>query len=241
MKWFFGNAISFFNHVSGSAAAPESEPEPDLILSGYAFTDDYADGAAPGTDCGSRRQSGLLYADIADYARLAGLDDTDAQERLGHAIKKMMANVAANNGRIVHLAGAALLAEFGDADSALHCAINVQLATRQWNATLAAENQVKFRIGVGIGDAISDRHDIQFRAAELAARLEKLACSGGICVSESLGRELGAHPSFKFVPMGKKYVKDIDQPVQAFWIEIDSQRVVDPENTGSVKITALAS
>ncbi len=241
VKWLFGNTISWRSRNQNGSPGPESASEPDLILSGYAFSDECA-GAETNTARDVKRlQSGLLYADIAGYARLAAQPDETAQQRLADAIKTMMANVAANDGRVVHLSGDAVLAEFRNADSALHCAINVQLAARQWNAALGFEKQVKFRIGISFGDAMPAEGDRQAMGSYLSSRLEKLASSGGICVSESIGHELQTHPSFRFVPMGKQYVRDISEPVQAFWIEIDSQRIDDPENPGAVKVTALAS
>ena len=101
--------------------------------------------------------------------------------------------------------------------------------------------QVLFRIGVNFGDVISDQGDIYGNAVNLTARLEKLASSGGICVSETVRQELDGHPSYKFVAMGKQYVKNLREPVHAFWIEIDSQQIVDSALTGAVKISAMAS
>ena len=45
-------------------------------------------------------------------------------------MQTMKAYVAANCGRVAQLAGDAIMAELKDVDSALHCAINMQLATR---------------------------------------------------------------------------------------------------------------
>ena len=241
VKWLFGNRISWRGRGRGKSPGPESTSEPGPILSGCAFTDECAGAAAASARDTERVRSALLYADIAGYARLAGQPDETAQARLADAIKTMIANVAANEGRIVHLAGDALLAEFASADSALHCAVNVQLAARQWNAALAAEQQVKFRIGISFGDALPDNGDRHAAGPSLAARLEKLASTGGICVSETISRELRTHASFRYLPMRGKYVGHIGEPLQAFWIEIDSQRIGGPENSGADKVTALAS
>ena len=182
-----------------------------------------------------------MYADISNYARLIEQDEEGTHRRLVKAITIMMSHVADNKGRIAHLAGDAILAEFEDADSALHCAINVQLAARQWNADLYRDQQVLFRIGVNFGDVITDRGDIFGNTENLTARREKLACSGGVCVSESIREELDDHSSFKFVALGKQYVKNISEPVQVFWIEIDAQQIVDPDFTGAVKISPATS
>jgi adenylate cyclase len=43
--------------------------------------------------------------------------------------------------------------------------------------------QIKFRIGMNLGDVIAERHDIFGDGVNIAARLEALAEPGGICVS----------------------------------------------------------
>jgi class 3 adenylate cyclase len=123
----------------------------------------------------------------------------------------------------------------------LHCAVNVQLAARELNARFHVSERLLFRIGVNFGDVIADNEDIYGNAVNLAARLEELASSGGICVSESVRSELEDNPAFKFVALGKQYVKNISEPVQVFWIEIDTQQVVDAEFTRSLEVSAVAS
>ena len=78
-------------------------------------------------------------------------------------------------------------------------------------------------------------------AVNLAARLENLANSGGVCVSESVRSELEDNSAFNFVALGKQYVKNISEPVQAFWSEIDAQQVVDADFTSSLKVSVMAS
>ncbi len=240
MKEILQNVVHSIRQGIGNVIAANTEDNADFLISAYSVGEDDDLDFWPLTDI-ERKPAGIMYADIADYARLTEQDEEGAHLRLVKAIKIMMSHVAANNGRIAHLAGDAILAEFKDADSALHCAINVQLAARQWNADLNEDEQVLFRIGVNFGEVITDNGDIFGNAVNLAARLEKLASSGGICVSETVRREFDDHPSIRFVEMGKQYVKNISKPVQAFWIEVDPQQIVDADLTNVIKVTAVAS
>ncbi len=240
MKTFLQNTISTIRQGTRFVAGSTAEDVTGAVVSGYSLPS--------GDDLPLKRPAGfepkpvgILYADIADYARLTEQDEEGTHRRLVEAVRIMMAHVGAHQGRIAHLAGDAILAEFRDADSALHCAINVQLAARQWNADLDADCQVLFRIGVNFGDVIEDHGDIYGNVVDIASRLEKLASSGGICVSESAMEKLDDQFTFKFVAMGRRYVKKISEPVNAFWIEIDSQRVVDPGLSSAVKVSAAVS
>jgi class 3 adenylate cyclase len=153
----------------------------------------------------------------------------------------MQTQITANNGKIVHLADDAVLAEFKDADSALHCAVNVQLSARQGNANFHANQQVLFRIGVSFGDASSDQDDVFYNAVNLTTKLRKLAHTGGIFVSEAIRHRLQDHPSFKFVATGKQYVKNIRKPVQAFWIEFDAEQIENSDDTSAIRVSAVTS
>ena len=241
MKSLIENVVSFFKPSGGRDLLPQNENWADEIVSDYIDPGNSETRAAFLPGALKRKQAGIFYADVADYARLTEQDEEGTHQRLVEAIKIMMTHVAANNGRIAHLAGDAILAEFRDSDSALHCAINVQLAARQWNTGFDAERHVLFRIGVNFGDVIADHGDIYGNAVNLAARLEKLASSGGVCVSESVMKELRDHSSYRFVALGKQYVKNIREPVQAFRIEIDSQQLVEPGLTTAVKVSAVAT
>ena len=235
MKSLMQIVASHLKQRMGLMPIASSEGTTDVIISGFSTS---VDSSEP-TEL-DRRPVGILYADIAEYARLTEEDEEGTHLRLVESMEILKALVVANNGRVAHLAGDAILAEFKDADSALHCAINAQLSARQWNANLALNQQVQFRIGVNFGDVISDNGDIFGKAVNIAARLESLACSGGICVSNAVRLELEGASAFRFVAMGKQYVKNISEPVQAFWIEIDAQQVVDADFTGAIKVSPIA-
>ena len=242
MKWSLDNAIAYFNQGSDLAGVVEHGNVKPCATparaqsAGWKIRDKVA--RTRGRD---RKPAGIFYADIANYSRLTEQDEEGTHRLLVEAIRIMMSNVADNHGRIVHLGGDAILAEFRDADSALHCAINVQLAARQWNANRAVDRRVLFRIGVNIGDVISEGGDVYSNAVNLAARLEKLASSGGICISESVRQELDGQPGYRFVDMGNRDDNNLHQSARVFWIEVDQQEVVDPAFTTAVKISAMSS
>jgi class 3 adenylate cyclase len=234
------NTVSFFEkwltaHQSSAANIPG-----DTIVSGYCCSSSINRQEPLPQSC-DRRPSGIFYADVADYAQLTEQDEEGTHLHLVEAMKLMKTHVDTDNGRVAHFAGDAILAEFKDADSALHCAINVQLAARQWNATLDLENRVQFRIGVNFGDVIADHGDIYGNAVNLAARLENLACSGGICVSDTARAELANKSAFKFLAMGKQYVKNVRKPIEVFWIEFDPLQIINTEQTGAIKLSAVTS
>ena len=235
MKSFIRNTVSYLEKIAGVRHLTSTDSPTDVIVSGYSYPlTKYQQEFSP-KSC-DHRQAGILYADIADYSRLTEHDEEGTHHRLVESMKIMEAYVSANNGRVAHIAGDAILAEFKDADNALNCAINMQLSDRRRNAGISFDRQILFRIGVNFGDVIADQGDIYGNAVNLAARLEKLAHSGGICVSESVRRRLKNHPSFKFIAMGNRYLKNISDPVEVFWIEFGAERIEQVDHTCVVNV-----
>lgn len=239
MKSLIQNAVSFLDKSIAARQIFASSSRGDVIVSGYSFLSDVNRGQALPESC-DRRQAGIFYADIVKFSCLTEQDEEGAHRRLVEGMKAMKEYIAANKGRVLHTAGDAILAEFKDVDRALYCAVNVQLAARELNARLQESERLLFRIGVNFDDLSAENDDIYANAVNLTARLERLANSGCICVSESVRSELEDNPAFKFVALGKQYVKNINEPVQTFWIEIDKQEVVDAEFTRSLKVSAEA-
>ena len=240
MRSFIHNAVSYFVERAEAHFSTPIHNLRDAMVSGYSCPLTNGQQELWQDSC-DRRRVGILYADIADYSRLTEQDEEGTHRRLVESMKIIEAYVTANNGMVAHTAGDAILVEFKGIDSALRCAVNVQLAARDMNAQLPLNQQVLFRIGVNFGDLIADNGDIYGNAVNLAARLEKLAKIGGICVSESVRSELEDNSAFKFVALGKQYVKNISEPVQVFWIEFDAHQVIDTDFTRSLKVSVITS
>ena len=224
MNSIIRNTVSLFEKIVGARHLTATDSPTDVIVSGYSYPLTKNQQELSLESC-NRRQVGILYAVIADYSRLTELDEEGTHHRLVENMKIMEAYVSANYGWVAYFAGDAILAEFSDADNALNCAINIQLSDLGRNAGISSDRQIHFRIGVNFGDVIADQSDIFGNAVNLAGRLEELAHSGGICVSESVRRRLKDHSSFKFIAMGKQYVKNISDPVEVFWIEFGVERI----------------
>ncbi len=91
--------------------------------------------------------------------------------------------VAAHHGRIVDMPGDNLLAELGSAIDAVEAALAMQRELAARNAQLPEGRRMAFRVGVNLGDIITEDNRIYGDGVNIAARVESLAPVGGICVS----------------------------------------------------------
>ena len=122
-----------------------------------------------------RKLSAILYADVAGYSRLTGVDEEGTHRRLSVYLDIVTASVEAHGGRVVHYAGDAVLADFSSVVDAVTCATVIQADLRERNATLPADRRVEFRIGINLGEVMVDRNEIYGDGVNVAARLEGLA------------------------------------------------------------------
>lgn len=163
-----------------------------------------------------RKLSAILYSDIAGYSRLTEQDEEGTHQLVSAYLDAMSDAIVHHNGKVVHYAGDAVLAEFSTVVDALACAVDIQRDLAARNAHQAADHVVQFRIGINLGDVIVDREDIYGEGVNVAARLESLADPGGICISESVRSTVGNKLPLAYEFLGEQKVKNIDEPIRAY-------------------------
>jgi class 3 adenylate cyclase len=163
-----------------------------------------------------RKLATILSADVAEYSRLMAEDEEQTLLVFrGHA-EIFQSLVALHRGRIFNTAGDAILAEFGSVVEAVRCATEIQAALHTRNETLAPQRQVRFRIGVNLGDVMVQGADLLGDGVNVAARLQGAAEPGGICLSGSVYDQVRNKLSLSFESLGEKAFKNIPQPVRTF-------------------------
>ena len=128
--------------------------------------------------------------------------------------------IAEHRGHIVKTTGDGMLAEFASAVDATRCAIEVQRGMAERNASVPRELRIEFRIGIHVGDIIIDENDIFGDGVNIAARLEGIARSGGICISDDAHRHIRGKVDSVFDDMGPQVLKNIDEPVRTWAMQV---------------------
>src|ERR1700694_5850562 len=136
--------------------------------------------------------------------------------------------IASLRGRIFNTAGDSVVADFASAVDAVQCAVAVQDAIARANADRPAGEQMRFRIGLHVGDIIVQGDNLFGDAVNIAARLEALAEPGGICVSGSVQDQIGTKLPVEFIDLGSQQVKNITQPIRAYRIRAETSPTATP-------------
>ncbi|NOD62826.1 adenylate/guanylate cyclase domain-containing protein [Ruegeria sp. HKCCD6109] len=190
-----------------------------------------------------RRLAAILAADIAGYSRLVGLDEEGTIDKLREIRSQVIEPlISGYTGRIANTAGDSFLIEFHSAVDAVRAAVEIQSELSKRNSEIEPDHAIVFRIGLNVGDVVSNANDILGDGVNVAARLEALAEPGGIIASQSIVEYARNKVPFNFAPIGPQAVKNIAEPVEAFRIETDATRSLSkPETKLTPRFMKLAA
>src|SRR6202011_977868 len=146
-----------------------------------------------------RKLAAIFAADVEGYSRLMGLDEGGTLRTLTAYRVIIDRLIASHRGRIFNTAGDSLVADFASAVDAVQCAVEVQDAISKANAERPVDEQMRFRIGIHVGDIIVQGDNLFGDAVNIAARLEALAEPGGICISGGVRDHIGAKLPVEFI------------------------------------------
>lgn len=114
-------------------------------------------------------------------------------------------------GKIIHYYGDGTLSIFDSAVVAVQCAVEMQKKFQE--APL-----IPVRIGIHVGDIVVTEDDIIGDAVNLASRIESLAISGSVLVSDKIVEELQNHKDLPVKSLGRFHFKNDKKPREVFAI-----------------------
>jgi adenylate cyclase len=169
-----------------------------------------------------RRLAAILAADVAGYSHLMGVDEEGTLTALkAHRREIIDPKIAEYRGRIVKTTGDGALVEFASAVDAVRCALEIQKVMSERNSTVAEDRRIEFRIGINVGDIISDGGDIYGDGVNIAARLEALATPGAICLSDNTYHQIKGKLALDVSDMGEQSLKNIAAPVRVYRVQLN--------------------
>lgn len=164
-----------------------------------------------------RRLAAILAADASGYSRLMASDESATVAALDCARAVFGEHIGAHQGRVIDMAGDSVLAVFDTAAGAVSAALAVQDEIAARAAAHKEPCEMRFRIGVHLGDVIEKSDgSVYGDGVNTAARLESIAAPGGVCVSEAVECALRHRLAVRFEDLGEQVLKNLPQPVRAF-------------------------
>ena len=176
-----------------------------------------------------RRLTAILAADVVGYSRLMGEDEVGTLEGLKSCRRELIdPEIKKHHGRMIKLMGDGALVEFASIVDAVQCAAVIQRRMADRNMGTTDARQIRFRIGVNLGDVIVEGDDIYGDGVNIAARLEAMAEPGGVCISGTAFDHAVHKVDVGFASLGEQRLKNIADPVRAYRL------LLDPTASGKV-------
>jgi adenylate cyclase len=130
-----------------------------------------------------------------------------------------------HRGHVVDSPGDNLLAEFASVVDAVRCAVEIQQALKVKNEELPEHRQMRFRIGINLGDVIVEGERLYGDGVNIAARMESLAEPGGICISSTVHDHVENKLLLTYENLGEQAVKNIAKPVRTYRVVMDAAAI----------------
>jgi len=165
-----------------------------------------------------RKLSTIFASDVVGYSKMMGNNEEKTLEILGERREVIDSAITDYNGIIFGSAGDSVIAEFGSPVKAAECAVQIQGKMKTMNEDIPEDQQMIFRIGINIGDVMVSKDNLFGDAVNVAARLESAAQPSGICVSKTVFDLINQKIRVSFEDAGKLDLKNIVEPIQAYFV-----------------------
>lgn len=167
----------------------------------------------------SRKLTTIFCADVrSDTPFVANEEET--LTTLKHGRETMKRLIEARRGRVINNLGEETVAEFASVVEAVRTAVDIQSELGGEDTGRPWHSQIRFRIGINLGDVMVDGDDIYGDGVNIAAKLLSLAKPGGIVISSTVRDQVYNKLSVGFDFMGRIDVKNIDGGIAGYLVRI---------------------
>jgi TolB-like protein/class 3 adenylate cyclase/tetratricopeptide (TPR) repeat protein len=172
-----------------------------------------------------RRLAAILAADVVGSSRLMEQDEAGTLAALKSRRREVLEPlVARHQGRIFKVTGDGVLVEFASAVNAVQCAVELQQAFASANTDLPEDRRIVLRVGVNLGDVVVEGSDLYGDGVNIAARLEKLAEPGGVCIGRAIHDQIKGKLPYAYGDLGEQQFRSITEPVRAYRVTPDGPK-----------------
>jgi class 3 adenylate cyclase len=160
----------------------------------------------------SRQLAAIMFTDIVGYTAMMGKDSDKALElvRISKKIQKQL--VEKHNGKWLKEMGDGAMAQFSTASDAVYCSIEIQEIAR-------GKLDAKLRIGIHLGDVTVEEDDVHGDGVNVASRLESIADSGGIYISDAIQNAIRGQTDIQVKYLGEIKLKNVDYGVRTYAVQ----------------------
>jgi len=180
-----------------------------------------------------RRLAAIMFTDLVGFTALTQKNEQKALALLTTHYRLLRPVFALHQGREIKTIGDSFLVEFENALDAANCAVAVQRRVQEHNSSVPEDERFHLRIGVHLGDVVHTENDALGDAINIASRIEPLAESGGICVSEQVYAQVRNKVPVTFTKLAPVSLKNVAFPIEVYKVDLPGERTM-PAADGSL-------
>jgi len=169
----------------------------------------------------ARQLAAIMFTDLVGYSALTQRDEKLALALLEEHRALLRPLFQSHQGREVKTLGDGFLVEFASALAAVLCAVEIQQALARRNRDAAPGRQLWLRIGIHLGDVLRQGGDIVGDGVNIAARVEPLADTGGIALTQQVFDQVYNKIPHALARVGKVELKNIQRPVEVYRVVLE--------------------
>src|SRR3954466_4456861 len=163
----------------------------------------------------ARHRAAIVVLRVVGYSRLMEAKEAVTLATLAQLRESAVEpSVRSHGGRIVKWMGDGALVQFDSAVNAVWTALEMQREFAGANVDLPQDRRIPLRMGIHLGDLMTEDFDIYGEGVSIASRLEALAQPGGICLSEETYSQVRGRVQLSVSDLGLVRLKDVSMPVR---------------------------
>ena len=164
-----------------------------------------------------RRLAAIVAGDISGYSRLVQIDEEGTHGRVKRIERELIGpSILEHHGRLVKTAGDRFIAIFDSPVAAARCGILIRQSMVERNASLPKHHWIEYRIGVNLGDVITEANDVYGDGINIASCLAAIAGPDQVCISGGIYELIKHKLVFGYQSLGDRKVKNITDPVRVY-------------------------
>lgn len=150
----------------------------------------------------------IVFTDLVGFTQIMGKDEQEGLELLKKQRELFFPIVESYSGTVLKELGDGLLIMFDSSIQAARASLQIQ--------EVAKDNNINLRIGIHIGDVVIKDKDIIGSGVNIASRIEPLAPTGSICISEDVWHQIRNQEGLYAVSLGKQKLKNVRRLIEIF-------------------------